>query len=131
MVAGWFTDSQLRGGIFGFPPLSFGDGLQHQHGPWWHVGVGGCGAFPSVWSVLGAIRWLDTGSFEKLPNKRAALGPVIIQRLIRPLSRHQDPSPGNAQVLGLVGLALAPSGGHGVSGAVGLDSVEQPHRAPW
>jgi hypothetical protein len=27
-AAMWFTDSQLRGGIFGMPSLSFGDGMQ-------------------------------------------------------------------------------------------------------
>jgi hypothetical protein len=25
-AAGWFADCQLRGGVFGFPSLSFGDG---------------------------------------------------------------------------------------------------------
>jgi hypothetical protein len=69
----------LRGDIFGFPSLSFGDGLQQQDGTWWDVGVSGCGAFPHIQSVFGALRGLDTGLFEKLPNKRATLSPVVIQ----------------------------------------------------
>jgi hypothetical protein len=77
-VAGWFTYSQLRGGVFGVPSLSFGDGVQQQHGSRWHVGVGGCGSFPPVRPVSGAVRGLDTRSFEELPNECAAIGPMII-----------------------------------------------------
>jgi hypothetical protein len=82
-VAGWFTDSQLRGDVFGVPSLSFGDGVQQQHGPRWHVGIRGCRAFPHITPVLRAVRGPDTDSFEELPNKRAALGSVVIQRLVR------------------------------------------------
>jgi hypothetical protein len=39
-LAGWFTDSQLRGGVLGVPSLSFGDGVQ-QHGLGLNVGIGG------------------------------------------------------------------------------------------
>jgi hypothetical protein len=112
------------------PSLSFGDGTEKQHRPGWHVGVGGSGAFPDVGAVLGAVGGLDAGGFEELPNESAALGPVVIEVLVRPLAGHQDASPGDAEVFGLVGFALAPSGGQGVSGAVGLDAIEQPHRTP-
>jgi hypothetical protein len=75
------TNRQEGGGVFGFPSLSFGDGVQQQDGPWWYVGVCGCGAFPHIRSVFGALRGLDTGLFEELPNKRATLSPVVIQGL--------------------------------------------------
>jgi hypothetical protein len=73
---------------------------------------------------------LDADGFEELPNKFAALGPVVIEVLVRPLSRYQDAPPGDAEVFGFVGFALAVPGGQGVSGAVGLDAIEQPHRTP-
>ncbi|PZS15318.1 MAG: hypothetical protein DLM60_17615, partial [Pseudonocardiales bacterium] len=111
----------MGGGVFGFPSLSFGDGLEKKHGSGWDVGVGGCGAFPPVRPVLGAVGGLDPDLFQELPNKFAAFGPVVVQGLVRPFPGHQDASPGEAEVFGLVGLALAPSGGDGVSGAVGLD----------
>ncbi len=120
----------MRGGVFGFPSLSFGDGVQEQDGPGWDVGVGGCGAFPPVGAVLGAVGGLDAGLLEELPNECAAFGAVVIQALVGPLAGDQDATAGDAQVFGLVGLALAPPRGHGVPGAVGLDSVEQPHRTP-
>ena len=107
------------------------DSAQQQHGSGWNVGVGGSGAFPPVRPVLGAVGGLDAGGLEELPNEFAALGPVVIEGLVRPLPGDEHASPGDAQVFGFVCLALASSGGYGVSGAVGLDSVEQPHRAPW
>jgi hypothetical protein len=69
----------LGGGVFGVPSLSFGDGVQEQDGPGWHVGVGGCGALPPVWPVFGAVGGVDAGGFEKLPNKFAAFGAVVVE----------------------------------------------------
>ena len=69
----------MRSGVFGFPPLSLGDGTQEQHRPGWDVRVGGGGVFPPVGPVLGAVRGLDTGLFEELPNEFAAFGAVVIQ----------------------------------------------------
>jgi len=77
-VAGWFADGQLGGGVFGFPSLSFCDGVQQQHRTGWDVGVGGCGAFPHVRSILGTVGRLDAGLLEELPNEFAAFGPMII-----------------------------------------------------
>ncbi len=74
---------------------------------------------------------LDTHGFEELPNECAAFGAMVIEGLVGPLPRYQHASPGDAQVFGFVGLALAASRGDGVPGAFGLYSVEQPHRAPW
>ena len=67
---------------------------------------------------------------EELPNEFAAFGAVILQRFVGPFPGDEDAASGDAEVFGLVGFALAPPGGHGVPGAVGLDSVEQPYRAP-
>jgi hypothetical protein len=68
----------LGGGVFGFPSLSFGDGMQQQHRSGWDVGVGRCGAFPQVWPVFGAVGGVDTGLLEELPNEFAAFGAVVI-----------------------------------------------------
>jgi hypothetical protein len=68
-VGWWLATGELGGGVFGFPSLSFSDGVQQQHRPGWHVGVGGCGAFPHVRTALGAVRGLNASCFEKLPNE--------------------------------------------------------------
>ena len=81
MVEWWSARGELRGGVFGFPSLSFGDGTEEQHRPGWHVGVGGGGAFPPVWPVLGAMGGLDADLLEELPNEFAAFGAVVIQGL--------------------------------------------------
>jgi hypothetical protein len=80
-VAGWFAEGELGGGVLGFPPQAFGDGLQQQDWSEWDVGIGGCGAFPRVRSVLYAVCWLDTGLFQKLPNEVAAFGPMVVESL--------------------------------------------------
>jgi hypothetical protein len=72
----------LGGGVFGFPPLSFGDGMQEQQGPGRDVGVCGCGAFPEIGPVLGAIAGLDAGGFEQCPNEVTPFGAVIIESLV-------------------------------------------------
>jgi hypothetical protein len=74
---------------------------------------------------------LDAGLFEELAYECAAFGAVIIQRLVRPFTGHQDTPSGDAQVLGLVCFAFAASGCDGVAGALGLDAVEQPEGAAW
>jgi hypothetical protein len=68
----------LGSGVFGSPSLSFGDGEQQQYGSRWHVTIGGCRAFPHVGPVLHAMGGLDASLFEQLPNKRGAIGTVII-----------------------------------------------------
>jgi hypothetical protein len=73
---------ELRGGVFGFPSLAFGDGMEKQHRPGWHVGVGGCGAFPQVRAVLRTAGGLDADLFQQLPNKLATISPVIIKRVV-------------------------------------------------
>jgi hypothetical protein len=71
--------SDLSSGVLGFPSLSFSDGVKEQHRSRWHVGVGGCGAFPPVGAVLYAMVGLDAGSVEELPNKLGTVGAVVIQ----------------------------------------------------
>jgi hypothetical protein len=73
---------------------------------------------------------VDASLFEELPNKRAALSPMIAKGFVGPFARDEDAAPGDAEVFGFVGFALASPGGQGVSGTVGLDSIEQPYRAP-
>jgi hypothetical protein len=58
------------------------------------------------------------------------VGAVVGQRLAGPLARDQDPAPGVAEVVGVVGLALAGAGGQAGPGVLGLDAVPQPVRAP-
>jgi hypothetical protein len=71
---------------------------------------------------------LDTRLLEQLSNKCAAFGPVIVQSLVGPLAGDEHAAPGDTQVCESVGFALAAPRDQGVSGAFGLDSVEQPHR---
>ena len=103
--------------------------MQEKKRAGWDVGVGGCGSFPPVGAVLGAVGGLDVGGLEELPNEFAAFGTMIIQSFVGPFAGDQDAASGDAQVFGLVCFAFAASRCHGVSGAFGLDSVEQPHRA--
>ena len=83
MVGWWVAGGELGGGVFGFPSLSLRDGMQQQHRPGWDVRVGGGGAFPQVRPVLGTVSGLDPGLLEELPNKFAALGPVVLQGVER------------------------------------------------
>jgi hypothetical protein len=69
----------LGGGVFGFPSLSFRDGVQQQHRPGWDVQVSGCGPFPQGGSVLWAVGGLDASLFKELPNEFAAFGAVVVQ----------------------------------------------------
>jgi hypothetical protein len=72
---------------------------------------------------------LDAGGVEELPNEFAAFGAVVIESFVGPFTRDQDAAPGDTEVLGLVGFALAATRGHGVPRAFTLDAVEQPDRA--
>jgi len=128
-VRRWAVGGELRRGVLGLPALSFSDGVQQEYRSRWYVRISRCGAFPEVAPVVRGVARLDAGVFEELPNEFAAFGAMIVKGLVGPLARHQHPSPGNTQVIELVGLALAPSGRRGVSSAVGLDAVEQPDRA--
>ena len=80
---------------------------------------------------MGAVGWLDAGLLQQLPNKFTTLRAVITEGLVRPFAGDQDTSSGDAQVLGLVCLAFAPSGCDGAAGALGLDAVAQPEGATW
>jgi hypothetical protein len=126
----WVVSGELGGGVFGFPSLSLGDGVQQQDRSCWYVGVGGGGAFPQIGAVLGTVGGVDPGPLEELPNEFAAFGAVVLQGFVGPFAGDEDAASGDAEVFGFVGFAFAASGGHGVSGAVWLDSVEQPDRAP-
>jgi hypothetical protein len=73
---------------------------------------------------------LNAGGVEELPNEFAAFGAVVVEGFVGPFTGDQDAASGDTEVLGLVGFALAATRGHGVSGALGLDAVEQPDGAP-
>jgi hypothetical protein len=73
--------------------------------------------------------WLDARLLKELPNEFAAFGAVVVEGFVGPFAGDQDAASGDAEVFGLVGFALAASRGHGVSGAFGLDAVEQPDGA--
>src|ERR1700709_831038 len=106
-VGRWIAVSKLGGGVFGLPSLPFSDGLEQQDGPGRYIGVGRCGAFPHVRTVLRALRRVDTGCFKQLPNELAPLSAVIGEALVGPLSGDQHAAPRDAEMLGLVGFALA------------------------
>jgi hypothetical protein len=96
VVRGWAGDGELRGGVLGFPSLSFGDGLQQQDGPGWDVGVGGCGAFPPVGPPLGAVAGLDAGGLEELPNEFPTFGTMVVEVLVGPFPGDEHAAPGDA-----------------------------------
>jgi len=83
LVGWWPGGGELGGGVFGFPSLSFSDGTQEQHGSGWDVGVSGSGAFPHVGPVVGAVRGVDAGLAEELPNEFPALSAVVIEGVER------------------------------------------------
>lgn len=67
-----------------------------RRGSGWDVGVCGCGAFPLVGAVLGAVGGLDAGGVEELPNEFAPFGAVIIEGLVGPFAGDQDAAAGDA-----------------------------------
>src|SRR5262249_11942777 len=69
----WVAGGELGCGVFGFPSLSFCDGVEEQYGPGWHVGVSGCGSLPPIRPVLHSMAGLDADGVEELPNE---VGPV-------------------------------------------------------
>jgi hypothetical protein len=59
-----------------------------------------------------------------------AVGAVVGQGLAGPFAGGQDPAPAVAEVISVVGLALAAAGDQAGPGALGLDAVPEPVRAP-
>ena len=82
----WTVGRELGGGVFGFPSLSFGDGVQQQDGPGWDMGIIRSGTFPPVGPVLHSVGGLDTGLFEELPNELATFGFVVVEGLVGPFA---------------------------------------------
>jgi hypothetical protein len=83
--------ASCAGGVSGF------GGLQEQHWPGWDLGSVVL-VVPTGRPVVGTVAEVDACGFEKLPNKFATFGPVIIQGLVGPLARAQHAAPGNPQV---------------------------------
>jgi hypothetical protein len=105
-VGWWVATGKSSGGVFGFPSLSFGDGLQEQYGPGWDVGVGGCRSFPLVGPVLGTVGGLDAGLLEQLPNKFAAFGAVVVEALLDHLRETSTRRPAMPRCSRVGGLCL-------------------------
>jgi hypothetical protein len=66
---------------------------------------------------------------ERLQEPLLAIGAMVGQRLAGPLAGDQHPPPGVAEVIGVVGLALAPAGNQAGPHVLGLDTVAEPVRA--
>ena len=69
------------------------------------IRIGRCDGFPGV---PGGIGCRNT---ERPQQPFLTVGTVVGQRLAGPLARDQHPPPGIAEVLGVVGFALAPAPG--------------------
>jgi len=87
------------------------------------VGVARRDRFPGVPGRV-SCRNTERGQQPLFP-----VGTMIGQRLARPLAGHQHAASGVAQVVSVVGLALAPARGLAGRGVLGLDAVPQPVRA--
>ena len=101
-----------------------GDGVQQPPGVVHVVRVARRDGLPGV---AGRVGCRNT---ERPQQPVLAVGPVVGQRLAGPLAGDQHPAPGVAEVIGVVGLALAPAGGQAGPGVLGLDAVAEPVRAP-
>jgi hypothetical protein len=114
----------LCSGVLGFPSLPLGDGAQQQDRPRWDVGISRSSALPLIGPITGAVCRVNTSLFKELPNEFAAFISVVVEGFVGPLPGDEHAPPGDAEVLGLVSLALTPPGSHRIPGAFGLDTVE-------
>ena len=87
------------------------------------IGVAGRDEFPGV---AGRVSCQNT---ERAKQPFLAVSPVVGQRLAGPLPRDQHPASRVAEVIGVMGLALAPAGDQAGPGVLGLDAVPEPVRA--
>ena len=108
----------------GLPSEPVSDGVQQPPGVVQVIRVGRGDGFPGVPGRVGCR------NTEGPQQPVLAVGAVVGQGLAGPLARDQDPPPGIAEVIGVVGLALAPAGGQAGPGVLGLDAVPEPVRAP-
>lgn len=63
-------------------------------------------SIPRGRAVLVGLGGLDPGVFQELPNELGAFGAVVGRGLVGPLARDQDAASGDAEVFGLVRVAL-------------------------
>ena len=120
-VASWRSSSGF--GECGLPSDAVGDDVQQPPGVVHVVGVGRGDGFPGVPGRVGCR------NTERRQQPVLAVGAVVGQGLAGPLAGDQDPAPGVAEVIGVVGLALAPAGRQAGPGVLGLDAVAEPVRA--
>jgi hypothetical protein len=106
------------------PSSPVSDGVQQSPRVVHVVRVARGNGFPGVPGRVGCR------NIERLQEPVLAVGAVVGQRLAGPLARDQHPAPGIAEVIGVMGLALAPAGDQARPGTLGLDAVPQPVRAP-
>jgi hypothetical protein len=88
------------------------------------IGVGGRDGFPGVPGRV-SCRNTEGGQQPLFP-----VGAMVSQRLARPFTGDQDPASAVTEVIRVVGFALAPAGDQAGPGALGLDAVAEPVRAP-
>ena len=108
----------------GLPSGAVGDDMQQPPRVVHVIRVGRGDGFPGVPGRVGCR------NTERAQQPVLAVGAVVGQRLTGPLARDQHPAPGVAEVIGVVGLALAPAGDQAGPGVLGLDAVPEPVRAP-
>jgi hypothetical protein len=107
----------------GLPSGTVGDRVQHPPGVIQVLRVAWGDGFPGI---AGRVSCRNT---ERPQQPVLPVGAVIGQRLAGPLARDQHPAPGITEVIGIVGLALAPAGDQARPGVLGLDAVPEPVRA--
>jgi hypothetical protein len=88
------------------------------------IRVGGCDGFPGV---PGRVGYRNTEGREE---PFLAVGAVVGEGLAGPFAGGQHPPTGVAEVVRVVGFALAPAGGQAGPGVLGLDAVAEPVGAP-
>ena len=94
------------------------------------AGRGPCGPGRRGDRLPGVAGRVGCRNTERAQQPLFAVGAVVGQGLAGPLAGGQHPPPGVAEVIGVVGLALAPAGDQAGPGVLGLDAVPEPVRAP-
>ena len=108
----------------GLPSCPVGEDVQERRDWWQVVGVGGGDALPGVPAGVGGC-----GKAEGFQEPGLAVAPVIVECLAGPAAGDQDAASGVAEVVGVVGFALAVPGAQAGAWVVRGDAVAQPVRA--
>jgi hypothetical protein len=106
------------------PSGSVSNGVQQPPGVVHVIRVGRGDGFPGLPGRVGCR------NTEGLQEPVFPVGAVVGQGLAGPLARDQHAAPGVAEMISIVGFALAPAGGQAGPGILGLDAVPEPVGAP-